>query len=120
MLGIPSPEAPPPTLRSMWNDCLRYWEPRRIAYNLALLLVVLWKLAELKIWGMLFSPVMLVAAGLANLCYCAAYVLDLGLQHSDFRQDWLRCRGILFLLGTAFAASLALVCLPEMRHIWGG
>jgi hypothetical protein len=120
MLGIPAPEAAPLTLRQMWNDCLRYWEPRRILYNVVLLFTVSWNLAQMNSWGLMLSAPMVVAAGLANLCYCAAYPLDLALQHSEFREDWLRSRLGLFLLGTAFAAALAVVCLPEMRRLWGG
>src|SRR5262245_14645360 len=71
-------------------SALRYWEPRRILYNLALAGVVLTHLAAgwpasraFVTWNTVFFLVIL--AVLANVCYCAAYVVDLFVQYSALR-----------------------------------
>ncbi|MFZ3243804.1 MAG: hypothetical protein WA185_01910 [Candidatus Acidiferrales bacterium] len=50
---------------------------------------------------------LLILAMFANLCYCAAYVADLPMQYSSFRQLWRRWRWALFATGTLFAIVLA-------------
>jgi hypothetical protein len=50
---------------------------------------------------------LLILAMFANLCYCAAYVADLPMQYSSFRQLWRHRRGALFATGTLFAIILA-------------
>ena len=47
-----------------------------------------------------------VLAVLANVAYCACYVVDVVAQLSAFRELWLRFRGALFLVGVAFAGTL--------------
>jgi hypothetical protein len=46
-------------------------------------------------------------AVLANVAYCAAYVVDIFVQASAFRDQWQQFRWLLFTLGVAFAAVLA-------------
>jgi hypothetical protein len=66
----------PPQVRALLDDALRYWEPRRILYNLVLVAVVL---AWLILTWPHFRPaltlqallLMFVLAVLANVCYCA-------------------------------------------------
>jgi hypothetical protein len=99
-------------LRALLDDALGYWEPRRIIYNLLLGAIVL-------AWLILSWPhfrtaltlrallLLFVLAVLANVCYCAAYIVDIPLQLSSFRQRWLRWRWGLWLVGTLFAAILA-------------
>ncbi len=93
-------------------DALRYWEPRRVLYNLALIGVVFahffagWPdsrpfLHRDALFGFF------ILAVLANIAYCAAYPVDLFVQFSAVRQAWGRRRWILLLVGTAFAAMLA-------------
>jgi hypothetical protein len=95
-------------LRNAFNDALRYWEPRRLAYNVALaILTSAWVLLT---WPH-FQPALklpslsklLVLVALANLCYCAAYLVDVPLQHSSFGITWRRRRWVLWLVGTCFA-----------------
>ncbi|MGH9709326.1 MAG: hypothetical protein ACRD37_02110, partial [Candidatus Acidiferrales bacterium] len=50
---------------------------------------------------------LIVLAMLANLCYCSAYVADIAMQFSSFREMWRRRRWGLWLLGMIFAAVLA-------------
>ena len=89
----------------------RFWEPLRIAYNLLLVAVVaLWVIAT---WPH-FRPAlrletllpMAFLALLANVCYCAAYLVDLPLRHAaqNFLRRW---RWIVWTAGTLFAILLA-------------
>jgi hypothetical protein len=94
------------------DDALRYWEPRRIVYNMVLAAVVLgWVMAtwphfrgalNLQALMLLF-----VLAVLANVCYCAAYAIDIPLQYSSFRVGWRRWRWGVWLAGMLFAMILA-------------
>lgn len=109
-----SPPAPPSEMapfRDLLNDAIRYWEPRRIPYNVALTAVVLGWVAFT--WPHFRTAITLpsalflfVLAVLANACYCAAYLADIPMQYSSFRGRWQRWRWGIWLLGTLFAASL--------------
>jgi hypothetical protein len=50
---------------------------------------------------------LIVLAVLANLCYCAAYLVDIPLQYSSFRGGWRRWRWAVWLGGALFAVLLA-------------
>ena len=89
----------------------RFWEPRRLVYNLILTaIVILWLVAT---WPH-FRPAltlpalgaMIVLALLANVCYCAAYLPDLSIQHLSPAASWRRFRWALWILGTLFAILL--------------
>jgi hypothetical protein len=91
---------------------LRYWEPRRLVFNLALTAVVAahyfaaWPESRSFVnWDSFF--VLFLLAVLANVLYCAAYVVDLFVQYSGLRAEWPRRRWIVLLTGTAFAAAIA-------------
>ena len=100
---------------ALWRDYLsaaiRYWEPRRLLYNFVLAAVVIahiisgWPHSReaLHFNGLLW---LFVLAVLANVAYCAAYVVDIVVQMSGFRDAWLRMRWILLAIGLAFAAVL--------------
>ena len=99
-------------LRVRLDDALRYWEPRRIAYNLLLTAVVLgWLIVTWPHFRAAFTLqallLLIVLAVLANVCYCAAYLVDIPLQYSSFRTLWRRWRWALWVTGTLFAAILA-------------
>ena len=95
-----------------FKDAVRFWEPRRIVYNLVLTAVVL---AWLVLTWPHFRPalqwqsllLMLVLAAIANVCYCAAYLADLGLQFTKFREAWRQRRVWLWLAGTILGVLLA-------------
>ena len=100
---------------ALWRDYLsaaiRYWEPRRILYNLGLAVVVVFHIV--RGWpssreSLHFNGLLLLfaLAVLANVAYCAAYVVDIVVQMSGFRDSWLRLRWILFAIGLAFAGTL--------------
>jgi hypothetical protein len=91
---------------------LRYWEPRRLIYNGALSLVVLWhfflalpasreKLSFDLVLGLFFLTV------LANIAYCAVYLADLFVQFSGLDSAWRWGRVVLLIVGTVFAATVA-------------
>lgn len=111
-MNTPDPGGQASSLRAILDEALRYWEPRRILYNLVLAVVVLaWVLGT---WPH-FRPaltlqvlvLLLVLAALANVCYCAGYCVDLPLQYSSFRNRWLRWRFGLWLAGMLLATALA-------------
>ena len=97
--------------RQALSDAIRYWEPRRILYNAVLLAVVgaLFYVhlpsSRLKI-DLNLILVLFVLAVLANVAYCACYVVDVSAQVSSFRAHWLRIRVVLLLVGIAFAGTL--------------
>ena len=103
----------PQNMKDIINESIRYWEIRRAAYNGILGLVVAGSFfhchqtLSLANWPSLIG--LLLAAVVANVLYCAAYAADLFLQLSGHRDRWLRCRWMLWLLGTAFAAGIYLI-----------
>ena len=103
-----SPSSP---FKALLADAIRFWERRRVIYNLILIAVVAaWIVAS---WPH-FRPVMhwfpllqLIVLGLiANALYCAAYFVDIPMQSSDVRATWRRWRWTLWALGTLFAFLL--------------
>jgi hypothetical protein len=108
-MAAPSlPQPPPASSRAPLAVALRFWEPRRIFYNLVLAAVVV---AWLVLTWPHFRPAftrtsllfLVIMALLANVCYCAAYLVDLPLQHSTLCAVWRRWRWALWLVGTLFA-----------------
>ena len=106
-----------PALRDILSNAIRYWEPRRIAYNLALAAVVVvwvWTTWPHFRGALSFQHLLalLVLAVLANICYCAGYVVEItiqysAIQYSAFQATWRRRRWALWLVGTLFAMALA-------------
>jgi hypothetical protein len=100
-------------MKEIVTESLRYWEPRRVAYNAVLALVVAGSFfyyhPPLAALG--WQPVigLVLAAVLANGLYCAAYAADLLVQLSDYQAAWRRHRWLLWVLGTAFAAGIFLL-----------
>ena len=100
------------TLRDNATSAIRYWEPRRAIYNLALVAVVVitfcLNLPASKAAFTIDSVLWLfLLAVLANVAYCAAYPVDLFVQASAFREQWQQFRWLLFALGLAFAGVLS-------------
>lgn len=101
-----------PNFRDLLGDSLRYWELRRLLYNFVLLAVVAaWVAAT---WPH-FRPMievhtlllLAILALLANVCYCAAYIVDLPMLFSLVGERWRRRRWILWLVGMLLAILLA-------------
>ena len=91
---------------------LRYWEPRRFIYNGILSVVVLthFILGWPGSWERLSFDqllVLFILAVLANVAYCAAYVVDMFVQFSGLDAAWRWGRSLVLTIGTAFAATIA-------------
>jgi hypothetical protein len=100
------------TVRDALTDAIGYWEVRRIAYNAILAFVVVaefvlqWPDSRLALTVDLAQTLFILAV-LANVAYCAAYVVDIAAQYSGFRASWKRYRCLLFAVGVIFAGILA-------------
>jgi hypothetical protein len=99
------------TIREWATDAIRYWEPRRILYNLVLAAIVLtyFAMGLPATKGLLtvnFVLLLFLLAVLANVAYCAAYAVDIFAQISGFRELWQRVRWVLFAIGVAFAGVI--------------
>jgi len=105
-------DKPQNAARAILTEAIRFWEPRRIAYNLILAAIVIaWVALSWPHFrpAMKFEFVVLLAILFmwANICYCAAYLADVVMQYSFFRREWLRWRWGLWTFGMMFAALLA-------------
>jgi len=95
--------------REAITDALKYWELRRLIYNGVLAVIVLfyffmaWPASYQR---MEFDSILglFILAVVANICYCAAYVGDIFVQMSGFREAWRKWRWILFAIGLIFAS----------------
>lgn len=91
---------------------IRYWELRRIWYNLALTLLCAWWVAHtwphfepaMTLWNL---GRMVILAGLANVCYSTAYLAEMAVLASLDEAARRRWRGVLFVGGTLFALLIA-------------
>jgi hypothetical protein len=91
---------------------IRFWEPLRIAYNLLLTgVVILWvvgtwpRLRGALTWASLLP--LGVLALLANVCYCAAYLVDIPFQRAKLTNALRKWRWAWWIAGTLFAIVLA-------------
>jgi len=105
-------------VRDILTDAIRYWEPRRVAYNLILAALVVGQFAS--VWPrsrVLFQLEPLLSlfflAMMANVCYSAAYLADIPMQYSAYRARWLDWRGGLWVIGTLFASAIAFYWLVD-------
>lgn len=101
--------------RDYLSNAIRYWEPRRVAYNLLLAaIVIIHFVKELPfsktVVGVNSILLLFLLAVLANVAYCAAYIPDVFAQMSGLRESWLRHRWIVLVVGLAFAGVLT--------HFW--
>ena len=100
------------TIRDVLTDAIRYWELRRIAYNIILVAIVVvvivlqWPDSRSALSTDLIQSLFIFAV-LANVAYCAAYVVDVVAQYSAFRATWKRYRWSLFAMGVVFAGIIA-------------
>jgi len=100
------------SLRNALSDAIHYWEVRRIVYNVALaavviaLAVVSWSRIETRLSFELLLALVVLAV-LANVCYCAAYFVDLPMQLSSHVETWKRWRWLLCAFGILFGMALA-------------
>lgn len=105
-------EISPRAFRGLLADTLRFWELRRMIYNLVLVAVVFaWVAGTWPHFRPMFTPhsllLLVILALIANACYCAAYLVDIPMQFSASGAVWKRRRWALWLAGTLFAVLLA-------------
>jgi hypothetical protein len=100
------------------TDAIKYWERKRIWYNLYLLIP--------SSLGFMFSQGMSIGIGdkinndttqillmfafsaiLANLAYSTAYIVDFFVQLSEYKEGWRKKRFALFALGCLISFPLA-------------
>lgn len=98
-------------IRDSVTDAMKFWEPLRLVYNGVLAVIVIGYFAagypksrEMLSLDVIFF--IFILAVLANVAYCAAYIVDLFVQASLFSAAWRRFRWILFLIGLALAGIL--------------
>ena len=104
-------KTPPGSSRGVFMEAVRFWEPRRLIYNFVLTaVVVFWLVATWPHFRgamTLHSLLLFTILGLlANVCYSAAYIVDIPLQ-SSFLSARARRRWGLWAVGTlcAFVAA---------------
>jgi len=98
-------------LRESLTDAIRFWEPMRLAYNAVLAVIVLiyfWigypaSKLDFTVDRTLF---LFLLAVLANVAYCAAYLVDVFVQSSGYRETWRKNRWVLFAVGLVFAGII--------------
>jgi hypothetical protein len=98
-------------IKTAFTDAVRYWEKKRIAYNVVMALIVIGhfiyflpdsaNIFELDPLLMLF-----VLAVLANILYCSAYIADIFLQMTEFAEVWRNYRWTLLTVGFILAAII--------------
>jgi hypothetical protein len=110
------------SVRESVTNAIRFWEPRRLIYNLVLagVVAIYFMLAYPGSKAQLSLDVglgLFILAVIANVAYCAAYLADFFVQASGFREAWQRVRWGLFAVGTIFAAVLARFVAMGMFHL---
>ena len=90
------------------RDAAQWWEPCRVLYNITLAAIFValtartWPRLQPELTSAAVLP-LIVLALLANLCYCAAYVVDLAALSARAQPHRDRWRWALFCVGTLLA-----------------
>ena len=58
---------------------------------------------------------LIILVVVANLLYCVAYVPDVAVQFTAYRDRWKKYRFLLFVFGTLFASLLAFLCVAPFH-----
>jgi hypothetical protein len=98
-------------LRESITNAIGYWEPRRLVYNAVLAIIVLVYFGigyptSKALLSVNFGLSLFLLAVLANVAYCAAYVVDVFAQASSYRERWWKYRWIVFVVGMLFAGII--------------
>src|SRR5438445_13433073 len=109
------------TLRDYFTDAIEFWEPRRVICDLALaaIVIIYFTVGYPSSRAVLSIDVLLglfLLAVVANVAYCAAYLADVLVPASGFRETWPRSRWVLFAVGTTFAAVITRFVAVGMFH----
>ena len=97
--------------REYITDAIKFWERGRILYNVALAAIVVIHFvakypSSKHVLSADFALGVFLLAVVANIAYCAAYLVDVFAQASGFRELWRRYRWVLFAIGTVFAGII--------------
>jgi len=96
-------------LREYATEAIKFWERWRLLYNLALAVIIYfaigYPLSKASLTLDLCLSLFLLAV-VANVAYCAAYLVDIFVQASGFREIWRQYRKVLFVIGTLFAGII--------------
>lgn len=101
-------KSPAGGMRGWLSEAARFWEPRRLVYNLVLAaFVVAWIVRTWPHFRQAMTPAnlgrLMILALLANVCYCAAYLAETLIQNVTTRTAWNRQRWVVWVVGTLFA-----------------
>ena len=124
MEPAPSDNSTTPPKKELLDNAIRFWEVRRIAYNVFLAAIVIGQMVVYRDnhaeWLVLsFFLSLFTLAVVANIAYCAAYLVDLPAQYSSYRNQWLRWRWVLWLVGMLFASSWVLMVSGNSMMVGG-
>jgi len=100
-----------PAFHESVTDAIHYWGPRRLAYNALLGVIVVSYFfmgypASKSVLSLDAILGLFLLAVLANVAYCAVYIVDVFAQWSSYRDAWRRFRWVLFSVGMLFAGIL--------------
>ena len=110
------------SLRDYVTEAIQFWERARLIYNFVLATIVIIYFAANYPSSKLalsidFLLTLFALAIIANVAYCAAYLADIFVQASGFRELWRRYRWLLFIIGTCFAAVITrFVAMGMFQH----
>jgi hypothetical protein len=99
------------SFRESITAAIRYWEPRRLIYNIVLAAIVLTCFVinyphSKSTISVNLALLLFLLAVLANVAYCAAYPVDVFISASSYREQWFKYRWVIFLVGVLFAATI--------------
>jgi hypothetical protein len=99
------------SLRESITAAIGYWEPRRLIYNVVLAGIVLIYFgihypASKSVLSINFVFIIFLLAVLANVAYCAAYLVDIFVHSSSYGDEWRRYRWVIFVIGLFFAGII--------------
>ncbi len=94
--------------RATLPEPVRYWEPRRYLYNAVLAIVIVgWVVLTWPHFDVPLSseaiPFLVFLFVMANVCYTAAYLIDIPLQRTALAASWRQWRCLLWLAGMLLA-----------------
>ncbi|MGD0840092.1 MAG: hypothetical protein ABSA32_02930 [Candidatus Acidiferrales bacterium] len=100
-----------PSFRESATNAIGYWERRRLVYNAVLAAIVLAYFAisypaSKSVLTINHALVFFMMAVLANVAYCAVYLIDIFAQLTAYREPWRKYRWVVFLIGMLFAGII--------------
>jgi len=95
-----------------FKDAMHYWEKRRFVFNAILISIVLiWLIVTWPDFRGLMNPraylLLLFLGVIANTGYSVAYLIDIPLQYTSYKDDWRQKRWVVWWAGLVLAIILA-------------